>query len=129
MLKNEALTHLTATEKEKPRPIETDVILAEFGQRVKEERQRQHMTVEQLAEYAGTSDDTIKRIENNRKSSNRNGKAVVKVVPGLDTAYNISHALGSPMQALLPVGHEDMISSIKTTQAFLQHWLDEQEKK
>ena len=115
--------------KKKPCPLEADVIVTDFGRQVRAERQRRHMTVEQLAEYAGTSNDTVKRIENNRKSSNRNGKAVVKVVPGLDTAYNISRALGIPMQALLPVGHEDMISSIKTTQAFLQRWLDEQEKK
>lgn len=128
MLKNGTMPHLTAPKHEIPSPIATDDILVVFGTRVKDERQKQHMTVEQLAEYAGTSDDTIKRIENNRKSSNRNGKAIRKVVPGLDVAYNISHALGVPMQALLPMERADMISCIKSAQASLQLMLNELEE-
>lgn len=120
MLKNRTKSYLTAPDQEIQNPIATDEILIAFGSRVKEERQKRQITIEQLAEYAGTSDDTIKRIENNRKLKNKNGKVIKKVVPGLDVAYNISRALGIPMQTLLPMSQEDMISCIKTAQASLQ---------
>lgn len=111
-----------------PDSIEKDDILTVFGKRVKEERQKQHKTIEELAECAEVSDDTIKRIENNWKSSNKNEKSINRNGPSLHVAYKISRALGVPMQALLPMEREDMISSIYSNQAYLQCLLHEFEK-
>lgn len=93
MLKNEAPPRLTASKQKALLPIPPKEILGVFGKRVKEERKRQNITQEQLAECAGVSDDTIKRIEK--------GESVK-----LDVAFNIALALYIPIQLLLPVQNE-----------------------
>ena len=60
-----------------------------FQQRVKEERRKNCITQEQLAESIGVSIDTIKRIENGKGAK-------------LDVAYNIAAALRVPLESLLP---------------------------
>ena len=101
MLKNGRTSHSIASKDNTSPTVLAGDILVVFGSRVKMERQRQGMTIEQLAERSGLSDDTIKRIENNRRSNNRNGKEIKKISPRLDVAYSISCALGVPMQTLL----------------------------
>ena len=70
--------------------MQPEEIFRTFGRRVKEERKRQHITQEQLAEYVGVSDDTIKRVEK--------GLSVK-----LDVAFNIAFVLQIGIQSLLPV--------------------------
>ena len=64
-------------------------ILWIFGERVKEERKKNSITQEELAEYTGVSVDTVKRIENGKGAK-------------LDVAYNIAAALRVPLESLLP---------------------------
>lgn len=69
--------------------MQPEEVFGAFGKRVKEERKRRDITQEQLAEYVGVSDDTIKRIEK--------GQSVK-----LDVAFNLALILRIPIQLLLP---------------------------
>lgn len=60
-----------------------------LGENIREERIRQNLSREELAERANTSVDTIKRFEN--------GKGI-----RLDMAFHIAEALHVSLQALLP---------------------------
>jgi len=96
-------------------------ILTTFGKRVKEERQKNGMTQEELAEYVCVSDDTIKRIEN--------GKSVK-----LDIAYNIAEALHVPLGSLLPrqdlsSSEDEIIEKIHAAQETLQLLLEQYKEK
>ena len=90
-----------------------------FKQRVKEERKKNNMTQEQLAEYTGVSIDTIKRIEN--------GQGVK-----LDVAYNVAEALEVSLESLLPqqkcLSKDDLIQQIQAAQQTLQLLLEKLNK-
>ena len=86
-------------------------ILWTFGERVKEERKKNSVTQEELAEYTGVSVDTVKRIEN--------GKGVK-----LDVAYNIAAALRVPLESLLPqqewLSGDEIVGRIQVAQQTLE---------
>lgn len=98
---------MTAYKHKAPASLPPKDILGVFGRRVKEERKRQNVTQEQLAEYAGVSDDTIKRIEK--------GEGVK-----LDVAFNIALALHIPIQLLLPVQNKAVDDVILRLQESIQ---------
>ena len=87
MLKNgNKRAHLTAADQ-----LETisSTALVELGENIREERSRQRLSQEELAEIANTSVDTIKRFESGRGTR-------------LDIAIHIAEALNTPLQSLLP---------------------------
>ena len=96
--------------------ISSAKILFAFRERVKEERKKNSITQNQLAEYAGISVDTVKRIEN--------GKGVK-----LDVAYNIAAALGVPFESLLPpqkyLSDDEIVRRAYDAQQTLQILLEE----
>ena len=90
--------------------LSSNKILWIFGQRVQEERKKDGITQEELADHTGVSVDTIKRIES--------GKSVK-----LDVAYRIAVALRLPLQSLLPpqkMEKEELAERIKAAQDTLQ---------
>ena len=72
---------------QKPR---RDDIPGVLGERVREERNRQGITRERLAEMAGVSVDVIKRVEDGMGAK-------------IEAAYYIAVALHTPLEALLPM--------------------------
>lgn len=87
MLKNgNNSAHLTATDQ-----LETisSAALMKLGENIREERMRQGLSREDLAERANTSIDTIKRFESGKGTR-------------LDIAFHIAEALHIPLQSLLP---------------------------
>ena len=88
-----------------------DDISGVFGLRVMEERKRQSISREKLAEYAGVSVDIMKRVESGLGAK-------------LEDAYHISEALHVSLSALLPMQEEDRSARIKSARLLL----DELEK-
>ena len=91
-----------------------------FSERVREERKKNSMSQDQLAEYAGVSTDTIKRIEN--------GKGVK-----LDVAYTIAAELRVPLESLLPpqdfLTEDEIVNRIHAAQNALELLLDKIKKR
>ena len=78
-----------------------------LGKRIREERQRSRLTIEQLAERVHKSTNYIGQIERN------DGK------PSLETIVDIANALGTTVDALLKdslkaVQHDSVIQEIST---------------
>lgn len=97
-----ANSRLTAPKEETFEPPTSRERLEELGRNIKDERHRQGLSREQLAEKANTSIDTIKRFENGEGTR-------------LDMAFNIADALQVPLQALLPQPertHEQILREI-----------------
>lgn len=88
-----------------------DDVSGVFAKRVMNERKRQGLSREKLAEYAELSIDVIKRIENGMGAK-------------LEDAFHISEALHVSIGALLPLQEEDRSARIKSARLLL----DELEK-
>lgn len=82
-------SRLTAPKQETFQQLTSGERLEDLGRNIKDERCRQGLSREQLAEKANTSIDTIKRFENGEGTR-------------LDMAFNIADALQVPLQSLLP---------------------------
>ena len=106
MLKDEKSAHLTV-KKEKSRMVShAEDISGVFAIRVMNERRRQGLSQERLAEYAEVSIDIIKRIENGMGAK-------------LEDAYHISEALHVSLSALLPMQEEDRSARIQSARLLL----------
>lgn len=85
-------------------------VLEVFGRRIKEERKKRNITQEQIAEYVGVSDDTVKRIESGCCAK-------------LDVAFNIAECLCVPISSLLPpqdIPGENVEEKLETIENALQ---------
>ena len=106
MLKNQASPRFPASKQKTrvtPRP---DDISGTFGVRVMEERKRQRISRDTLAQYADVSADVIKRVENGMGAK-------------LEDAYRIATALHVPLYALLPRQEEDRAARIHAAKMLL----------
>ena len=83
-----------------------DDVSGVFANRVMNERKRQGLSREKLAECAELSIDVIKRIENGMGAK-------------LEDAFHIAEAFHVPLQALLPMQDEDRTSRIRAARLLL----------
>ena len=88
-----------------------DDIPAVLGERVREERNRQGITRERLAEMAGVSVDVIKRVEDGMGAK-------------IEAAYYIAVALHTPLEALLPMQEADRAARINSARLLLEELED-----
>ena len=76
-------------------------VTIEFGKRVRNERKSQGLSIEELAELANVSIDTIKRYESGKTKSG-----------SIDVAYNIARALNISIADLFPeTVNKDMLEN------------------
>ena len=89
----------------------SDDISGIFGKRVKQERTRQGISQESLAEIAGVSLDIIKRVESGMGAK-------------IEAAYYIAVALNVPLQALFPIQEADRAARIRNARLLLDELED-----
>ncbi len=83
-----------------------------FGRRMKEERKKQGLKQEDLADLANVSMDTIKRYESGSKGMR------------LDVAYDIACALNVPLQSMLPQSRNDVERTLRDLESALPYILE-----
>ena len=83
-----------------------------FARRMKEERKKQGLKQEDLADLANVSMDTIKRYESSSKGMR------------LDVAYDIACALNVPLQSMLPQSRSDVERTLHDLESALPYILE-----
>lgn len=99
--------------------IQSQTIAEFFGSHVHDIRKKKGWSMETLAEKAGLSVDTIKRIEKNRAKHDRHGKSIKPYVTQLDAAVRIAIALDVPIDTLLPKNCDDDFMHVEQALAVL----------
>ena len=83
-----------------------------FARRMKEERKKQGLKQEDLADLAKISTDTVKRYEGGSKGMR------------LDMAYDIACALNVPLQSMLPQSRYDVERTLHDLESALPYILE-----
>ena len=83
-----------------------------FARRMKEERKKQGLNQEDLADLANVSMDTVKRYESGSKGMR------------LDVAYDIACVLNVPLQSMLPQGKNDVERTLQDLESVLPYIIE-----
>ena len=83
-----------------------------FARRMKEERKKQGLKQENLADLAKVSMDTIKRYESGSKGMR------------LDVAYDIACALNVPLHSMLPQSKNDVERTLHDLESVLPYIIE-----
>jgi len=87
-------------------------VIEAFARRMKEERNKQGLNQEDLADLAHVSMDTVKRYESGSKGMR------------LDVAYDIACALNVPLQSMLPQSKNDVERILHDLESVLPHIIE-----